>query len=148
MGVFDGMNSAEVYGKGKYFKPGVYVCKVTRVQLITTRKKDDAFIVDFEIQAAAPGDSGEPSAVGTSAAWFQSFEYKESALGKIKEFLAAVLQVDPSTAPPGMTYEELATAAVGEDNPLAGALVCVETFMTKTKSGNDFTQHRFSAHTG
>lgn len=156
--LFAGIGSAELTAGGAYFDVGKdasgnkvqghYEVEIKKVIVKEGRppKREILYIAECTIL-----DTDVASMrVGTSASWVQKMSL-DSALGAVKEFIAAALGVEPHTEEnrawiDANVTEEVADASVGPDNPLAGKKVLLTTIPHVTKTGGDFTKHRWSAH--
>lgn len=143
MGLFQGMESAQVGQGGIYFTPGKYLVEVVKCFCLRSRKREDLFIVEFLIHESDSPDRG----VGTKASWVVNFK-QDAALGNIKGFLAACNGIDPDNTEmvTAEITEEVSEYAVDEEeNPLAGTKVRLVAVNKKLKDGvSDFTLHLWS----
>ena len=139
MGLFDGIGKVDATTSPIYFLSGSYIVEVIKCFTMTSRKKDDLFIVETLILES---DNGERKP-GTKASWCVNFK-QDAALGNIKGFVAACNGIKPTDNERvnDEITDEICEFAVDEkDNPLAGVklkLVCVN---KKTKEDKDFTVH-------
>jgi hypothetical protein len=146
MSVWDEMNNADPGGKGQYFENGDYICKISRCSARSGHKGLSA-IVEFEVIASTGVGAASP---GSHRSFVRNCSKPESlkmAMGDLLALLLAVCNVDDRTAYAKETFRPRAGAlwdrAIGVANPLAEKLVAVSVFTTKTKTGNDFSIHRF-----
>lgn len=155
MGLWDGisnkdMNEARSTKGGVYFKPGNYVVRVHRCKELVTRAKDEAFIAECEVL-----DSDNPEcAVGQRPALYieKNSAYPTLWLGNVMDFVRAAMASmavqNGDEAPPPESIEltkEVAEAVTGEDNLLAGSILMVHAYNTKTKGkGADFTRFEWT----
>lgn len=143
MGKFKGVSSAKVSAGGVYFLAGLYGVKVKRVHMITSRKKEDLFIVECVI-LTSNNDLRKP---GTTCSWVVKMS-QDAALGNIKGFMAAINGIDPNDDGAieeqiGDDLEELCETAVSDDNPLEDENIDLEVVNIKTREGNDFSLHKW-----
>lgn len=156
-GFFGGVEDAKVGSGGIYFlankgpkftdgkkvdqfTPALYEVEIKRVLTMTSRKKDDLFIVEAKI---VNSDCPERKP-GMTCSWVVNMK-QDAALGNIKGFIAAANGIDPSdeAKTDEAVTEEVCDLAVGEDQPLAGLKVGLECVMIETKKGDPFTLHRW-----
>lgn len=145
MGMFDGIESASVSEKGKWFAPGSYEVEIREVISKQTQRSGLCFIVACKVVEASI-DSEIP--VGAEASWVQPFKNRQVALSAVKEFLCAVSGFYPRDT--GIIAEQLDPIAsrlletiVGASNPARGMRVHLEVFNRKTQAGTDFTVHQW-----
>lgn len=148
MGLFSGIEKAEISERGKYISPGF----VGRLKVRKTLAKDSvksglAFIVEFDVLES----NLDEHPVGSSATWFQKMQDKTVAFPAIKAFVAAVAGFHPGDkagieAEIGPNMSTLLDDATENEtsNALVGQEVKCETFSTKTKKGFDFTAHKWT----
>lgn len=143
MGLFAGIEEAEVGGGGVYFLPGIYKIEVEKVFAKESRKGDALFIVETKILES----DNEERVVGSTCSWVVAFKKHEAGLGNIKGFIAAANGIDPTDKV--QVKAEVNQAAVemacSEDNPLQGIVLPLECNLIKTRQGNPFTLHTWSA---
>jgi hypothetical protein len=156
MGFFKNIESAKVGLGGIYFLankgeghtekepkwiPASYDLEILKITTMTSRKKDDLFIVECKI---IKSDCPERKA-GISASWVVNLK-QDAAMGNIKGFIAAANGIDPSDeeAVNEAVTEEVCELAVSNDQPLAGNKIHLECIMIKTRENKDFTLHRWS----
>lgn len=130
MGMFTGIGEAQVGVGRRYFVQGKFKVKVQEVTSGTTRKGMRFFAVESEV-LESNADAFKP---GDVASWFVKMDGNDSALGNIKGFLAAALDL-----PPAEVTEDDAELAVSQDQPLVGAELVVVANQVKTRAGRDFT---------
>ncbi len=138
MGLFSGIEDARLNQGGVYFLAGKYEVEVVRCLTMTSRKKDDLFIVEALIHATS--NSARP--VGTKASWIVNFK-QDAALGNIKSFIAACNGIpahDEDRIRKEVT-DDVCEYAVSDDNPLAGTRLSLSCTEIKTRAGTPFTLH-------
>lgn len=147
MGLFSGIDKAEIAEKGKYLSTGfVGKLRVRRTLAKDSIKSGLAFIVEFDVVES----NLEEHPVGSSATWYQKMTDKTVALPAIKSFVLAASGVDPANrdamAEINSEIEGILDEATTNEtnNALVGQEVFVTTFSTKTKKGFDFTNHRWT----
>lgn len=156
MGFFDGIRNARVGVGGVYFLankgpnhteekpqwlPAFYTVEIKRLITMTSRKRDDLFIVEaLIIESDCP--ERQP---GMVASWVVNLK-QDAALGNIKGFLAAANGISPTDEERvnSEITEEVCELAVSDLQPLAGVRVRLECTVIQTKAGNPFTLHRWS----
>lgn len=156
MGLFDGINEAELFERGRYLPPGFRgVLEVKRTIAKETVRSGIGFIVEFEVvRVDRPGLEGHdlaPVFQGEKRTWFQKMGDKTVAFPSIKAWAAAMSgyashekeAIENEVAP---HLEGVLTHATDNpaDNDFVGCRVEVETIAHKTKkSGSDFTIHNW-----
>jgi hypothetical protein len=143
MGLFDGIEQAQVGQGGIYFLPGNYVVEVLKCITLRSRKREDLFIAECLIH-----ESDNPERrPGVKASWYVNFK-NDAALGNIKGFVAAANGIDPGNQ--GEVDKEVDAEVceyvVSDQNPLAGTWLLLSCANTKTRSGADFTLHRWAPY--
>jgi len=145
MGMFDGIESASVSEKGKWFSPGSYEVEIREVLSKQTQRSGLCFIAATKVVEASL-DSEVP--VGAEASWVQPFKNRQVALSAVKEFLCALAGLYPRDS--AMIADQLdpiasrlLEAVVGPANPARGMRVHLEVFTRKTQAGTDFTVHQW-----
>jgi len=147
MGLFSGIEKAEISERGKYISPGFLgKLRVKKTLAKESVKSGLAFIVEFDVLES----NLDEHPVGSSATWFQKMQDKTVAFPAIKAFVAAVSGVHPgdrdAMAEINAEMENILDEATSNEtnNALVGQEVNLETFSTKTKKGFDFTRHNWS----
>jgi hypothetical protein len=144
--LWQGLRQAQVFERGNYLSPGSYDLSVNRALLKQTQKSGLGFIVEFEVISS----TAQAHPVGSIATWFQKMASPSIAFSAIKEFLLAVLNLDPrrDIQTIGMqvdpVIETIMDHVVSEANPLSGMFVHAEAFQTLTQKGTDFTAIRWT----
>jgi hypothetical protein len=151
MGLFTGIDGAEVFERGKYVKPGFHgVLEVVKTIAKETRKSGDAFIVEFKIV-----ETNMPAhhPMGSKATWFQKMVDKDVAYPAIAAWAAAMGGLDASDKKGIEEHvlpelEEALDAATDSprDNDFTGRLVRLDTELIQTRKGEDFTRYDFSPY--
>lgn len=150
MGLWDGLEKAQVFEKGTFLEEGFYTLRIKKCLEKTTRKSGQAFIVEFEVL-----ESSHPKhVISQSVTWFQKLADRDVAFGAICEFLAAVYQKDlkvktqkddfDARIKPGLPG--IMTQATSDANILAGQVVRVEVTKVKTQKNLDFSRHSWSPY--
>ena len=145
MGMFDGMATAEVFEKGKFFAPGEYDLKVKKMIGKNTQRAGYCVIVEFTILA-----SDHPEfPVGSDASWVQPMRHQQAALSSLKEFLIALAglrledkaQIASFSAQSPIVFDHAISAA----NPFAGLGIHLSAFTRAIQNGPNagkpFTVH-------
>ncbi len=154
MGVFQGIEKAEVFGGGANIRPGLHTLEIKELVVHKSRKK--AGVVYFVVEAtvldsiggrptsAKPSDTPHPSSVphaaGETVSWLADLS-QPSGLGNVKGFAMALA---PGSTEADVT-EATMNALVGSEQPAAGIKVRCDSYMELTQKGGDFTKCRFSA---
>lgn len=148
MGIFDGIEKAEVYARGAYIEEGSYILRCKSISQGESRKGEGPYCaysgeVVRVIVAYPPrpcsivdGDTAPASnALGAVVSWSKYLRHK-MALGDVKAMLAANtgLDIDDITAGVAERYTE------GEGAHCVGALVRVDAVRVPTQRGTVFTR--------
>lgn len=146
------IKDAQVFGRGQYLKPGNYKLRVLKMFTIRTRKKGDAFIVDFEV---IESDNPEIK-VGSTRNWYQGLGDEDIAFPAIKEFMLRLFGFEEDEGDEEFedSLDELLETCADdkwkneedEDHPLHGKTIAVECYMKETQKGNPFTVHNWSVY--
>lgn len=127
------IGSAEVFGGGTYFQPGLYpVVFVDAIKMIKNRDNHDVMVVECKIiQSEVPE---QPR--GTEASALANLtKHGKSAASNARKWLAQIAGVEPDAVD-----ADGSKAATSSDNPFHGTLVTVRGRNIKTREkGNDFT---------
>lgn len=155
--LFEGLGGAQIFDRGKYFKPnfdGVVIVRKTLAK--ATRNKGIAFIVELEVeQSNLPQDHP----VGSKGTWFQKLIDKDVAFPAIKVWAAAcggfhshqkdeieqtLCCINPETN--NVLLDDLVNYAVHnpDTNDFVGQRLRLATQQVKTKNNTDFTRYDFS----
>jgi hypothetical protein len=127
---YGAIHEAKYSEGGTYILPGVYRFEVLACKHITTRKKQDAFVVELKVL-----ESTHPQRLpGSSCSWMVTLD-KEPALGNIKQFIMAATGCEE-----GAVTEQVVLAIVGTENPLKGTLMRCSAVEISTKAGRPFTK--------
>lgn len=144
MGLLQKIGKAEVFGSSRPFAHGRHRVEVSNVILKDGqgKKSTEWFIVEAKVLESDTHHVGEVRSWVVDAG-------QASGPGNVKGFLLACVQNDsPEATADSMTGDEWGSflgAAVGKDQPLKGAQLVVEVFGIKTREGNDFSKHVWSA---
>lgn len=143
--VWDGFEKAEIFGRGRYFKPdfdGVILVKKTFLQ--STRNKGPAFIVDFEVLET----NHDSHPVGAKQNWYVGM-LQDSAFSNILGWAAACqgLEKEDITDEVKLELKDMVNRACDnpENNDFIDCKIRLCTRLVKTKTGGDFTVHDFFA---
>jgi len=153
MGIFKGIDKAEVTGGSQYFLPGKYKVKVDVVKLVQSRKSlADLFVVETTVIES--NNIERPS--GSRAS--QVIKMGEvMSLPNIKKFLGAAVGVDATSASANdgiekafsdatgrrMSIEDCAEYVVSAENPMGEIELRLECVEIETKRGTPFTKHNW-----
>lgn len=151
MGRFDGIQNAKSTEGGKYFEEGNFLVEVQRCKYDKTRDGEDFFAVEFKTLESDNDDQPPGSIVSF---WVGFRKFPKLAQGDMATFMRFGLcslirqrRMDepiPDNPDDYALTEEIAEEIVGENNILAGTLVNCYAFKKKTKTGSDFTRHKWS----
>lgn len=148
MGLFAGLKDAKLFERGQYFPCTESHYSVTVVKVIPmmeSQKSGSLFTVELQVD-----ESDNPNVkVGEVRTYQQSWKNKTIALSAILEFMVAVFGAkgnEELTAGVRENAEGILELAMADntDNPMIGRSVKVRTEKTTTKTGGDFTAHRWS----
>jgi hypothetical protein len=145
--LWEGIGNAEIYDRGKYFKPGFQGIVIVKKTLAKeTRKSGMAFIVELEV---ATTNMLEQHSVGSKGTWFVKLIDKDVAFPNIATWAAACCGVEgkdnikKEVLP---ILKDLMTYAT--DHPDANEFIDVKVYLStegvKTKADTDFTRYDFS----
>lgn len=149
MSIFNGIENAEIFERGKYLAGGFNgVVECQRTLTKETIKSGIGFIVEFKIiETNLP----EEHAVGSRATWFQKMGDKTVAFPAVKAWASAMAgyhphqkqEIENEVAP--HLSETLAAATENEtDNVFTGVAVRVSTETVITRNGREFTRHQWA----
>ena len=159
MGLWDGIENAEIFERGNYLPPGFRgVVEVKRTLAKETRKSGLAFIVELRVvEVDSPGDEDHelsPVREGEKRTWFQKMTNKDVAFPAVAAWAAACAGYDPTdknavkeAVMPHLRATMKHATDNPEDNDFVGVklrLSCVAT-ITKEKQA-DFTRYDFSPY--
>lgn len=154
MGNFSGIGETEIYEKGVFFASGgSYELEVMNILLKDTQRSGLGFIVEFRILEVKGDEARAKHPDGSKGTWFQKMTDKTVALPSIKEFMVALMKIDRNdqedmeefndTLEP--TLDEMtAPVEAGDEHPLRGERVHLETYTKLTKKNVEFTVHNWS----
>lgn len=145
MGLWDGLDSAEIFEQGRYFPPGFKgVVEIERCIAKKSRKSgQDVFIVETKIIVGNLDGWGS----GTSGTWCQSMKNRNVAMNAIIAFICSCFGLDKSKAFLEREVHPYAIPTmeqkiVGAVNGLAGRIMSLETWnKTTEEKKEDFTVH-------
>lgn len=142
MGLFSGIEDANIGGNNVYFVEGQYIVEVVRAFTMKSRKKQDLAIVECLIRDSTV----EQRPVGSKASWVVNMG-QDAALGNIKAFVAAANGLDTSDEEKvkAEVTEDVAEFAFSDANPLVGVCLSLQCTNIKTKEKKDFTKHFWEA---
>lgn len=158
MSIFDGIDGAKASFDANYIRPGVHTLELTGLQEGVNRRKIPYFLATF-IVLATSDDS--PHAAGDEVSWLQTLD-KDAALGSIKQFMSALLEIRPDDVtknlltggkvtidgkdyqlPGGVLKDNGAMFSRGKDkngNVVEGSHLKCRATNKLTKEGKDFTR--------
>lgn len=122
---------------GAFFEPGDFVVRVDAVRYFTTRKDEDAVVIECTIL-----ESNNPRFKLGSPVSQMMMKRHESFGGNMAQFVAVATGVEMEEIT-SMSEDEIDAEfekVVAADNPLAGTILGVQVFMTQTKKKTDFTK--------
>jgi len=150
MGLFEGIEDAEIFERGKFLPAGfVGVLEVKRTLAKDSIKSGMGFIVEFEVIAS----NREDVPVGSKATWWQGMKDRTVAFPAIKEFVAVLSgferhQKDEINAEVSPVLAQLLDHATEnpDSNDLIGQRIQCETANKRTRNDRDFTLHLWSPY--
>lgn len=139
MSIFSGIETAQVTGGSQYLQPGQHRL---RVKAITHResshKNTDYFVAEFTVVES----TSESHAENSTATWLVDLNKptRETALGNVKEFTAALLKVTLAEVTEGVVV-----GMISGSQPAVGMTVCAEAWHKPTKAGGVYTSVTWTA---
>jgi hypothetical protein len=127
---YGGISEAKYSEGGVYVLPGRYRFKVLGCKHITTRKKQEAFVVELEVMES----TNVERPVGSLCSWMVTLD-KEPALGNIKAFICVAVPCAEE-----QVNEQAVHLIIGEGQPLKNRIVRAVATNITTKAGRDFTK--------
>lgn len=148
--IWDGIEDAEIFERGKYFHPGFAgIVRVRRTIGKTTRKSGLGFIVELEVV-----ESSTPSIhpVGFRGSWFQKLTDVDVAFPAIIAWVFACSGLDPakdkdvidSEIRPKLKDIMREATKKPDDNFFTNIKIRLETLQVTTQKGQPFTRYEFS----
>lgn len=132
---FSGVDDAEVFEGGVYFLPGVYTVEIRECKGVTSRKRQDLYIVECKILKS----SNPLREAGTRASWCVNMS-NDSWKSNLKKFAIAVNGGEEDLG----SVKDFLMASISAANPVKGEqleLVCTQ---ITTRAGMPFTKHEWS----
>lgn len=140
MGVLSGLKGAAPNLKTPFFLVGLYRVQIEEVKL----HNGNAGEVSFIIRAKITRSNVESRPVGMVCSQVIKITGNKSALGNIKAFVAACLELDTNDSEAMASIDEALVESVIADKALNGFVMDLECVNIKTKEkGNDFTVHNW-----
>lgn len=158
MGLFDGIEKAEIFERGRYLPPGFKgTVEVKRTLAKNSRQSGTGFIVELTVvDVEQEGDADHelsPVRLGEKRTWWQGLTNQDVALPAIKEFMAVLAgyerhEKDAIARDVSPTLKSVLDYAIEhpDDNDLVGCKIRVETQHKTTKQGRDFTLHNWTPY--
>ena len=151
MGLWDGIESAEIFERGNYVVGGFNgVVMVMRTLGKETRSSGLAFIVELKVMST---NLPEEHPVGQKATWFQKMTDKSVAFPAIAAWAAACAGYQPHEKErikadvfPHLRETMKHATDNPDDNSFIGVQLRLQTTMVTTKKGGDFTRYDFSPY--
>lgn len=146
--IWAGLESAPTFERGTFLPPGFQgVVQIAKCLVKATQQSGICLIVEVEVMSSNNGT--DPP--GSLRSWIVKLDNKAVALPNVKAWVYAVLglqQSNPNDAPRCQAVDQvikgLVNLACSERNAFRGALVNLETTHTTTKTGGDFTVHKWT----
>lgn len=151
MGLWDGIESAEIFERGNYIKPGFKgVVEIMRTIGKETRASGLAFIVELKIVQT---NMSEEHPVGQKGTWFQKMTDRTVAFPAVAAWAAACAGYEPhqKDAIKAEVMPHLReTMKHATDNPsnntFIGCKLRLETVQLTTKKEQEFTRYDFGPY--
>lgn len=138
--LFSKLSSVKAFEKSKYFAEGRYIVEFSKIKLISGHR-GESFVIEAVVKGALGVPEGGPDVGDTCAqVWNVSGEKRELGLGTWKGFLEGI-QGDEIDSYSDEQLEHLSNKIL--DGALEGKMVRLDVWTTTTKSGGDFTVHRW-----
>lgn len=132
MSMFSGITEVSSSQGGQWVKPGKHHFKITALKSPPRLRAGQCFIAELKVISSTNPDYTE----GQSVSWVRNItKHKEMALGDVKAFIAAALNIKED-----QVNEEIADGVVAPDQPLKNYEVLCEAFNRPTKDGGEFTR--------
>ena len=135
-------NARSSMGAIRRFEVGNYRCSIKSVKFDKTRKGEEFFAVEFDIQEARTGEMQEGEIVnwGTFSSW-DSYE------SQVKDFVCKTYNTSDTEIDEMSEdeFEELMQALAGAPQAATGRLLDVDCIPIKNKAGEDAKAVRFFA---
>ena len=135
MSSFSGIEDAKVQQGGVYLLQGTYDLIINSVKVGRSRKGEEFFAVDFEIETS----SNPERTPGSTVSWMTMRRF-DGYLPAVKGFILAAMD-----AADGDVTAAVCDAAVSVDQPLAGQRVKAQAVDIITRAGKPFTKIQFFA---
>ncbi len=120
------------------------------VEIVAVRfKHSDQYDATYLIAEFKVVESDHESVrIGGTYAWAHNMLNKWYGASNTKQFIAAALGMDPTSAEAKAITRETVEEAWGEAQPLAGEMLRLKTTPKVSKAGNDFTVHDWTPAEG
>lgn len=149
MGLWDGLDSAEIFDQGNYFPPGQYCVEINRCLSKRSRKTgQDLFIVECDVITS----NNPVMSRGMRGSWCQGMKNRNVAMNAILAFVVQIFGLDKNDK--DMIKREVLPYIVktmdritgvkefAGENPLGGRMANLTTWSKKKeKDEGDFTVH-------
>jgi hypothetical protein len=148
MGIWDGIEDAEIFDRGNYVKPGFHgTVEVKKTIAKNTRQSGLAFICEMVVLTT---NMPEAHPIGQKVTWFVKLANKDTAFPNVAAWAAACAGFDPHDRENVKTnvmplLKDLMNHATDnpDDNEFVGQKLKLETVATLTKDKRDFTRYDF-----
>lgn len=154
-GIFSGASDMKLTNRGKWLGPGLYGLDLKNIELIKPRKGGGGHALIATFTVTTSNNAEHP--VGSERVWYQKIgvtpEERETAQKSLFRFLMALIGKDMvgDKAEVESTYlpkaEALLNSMANNPAPLYGKSVRCEVEPIKTKTGGNFSLHRYSPAT-
>lgn len=142
MSIFDDLDNANVFENSKYFQPGMYIAEIVGVKFIQAGYKGDSFVIEAKV-VGVKSTHPEAPAVGELCAqvWNASGEKRDIARATWMGFLCAVFGVKQEQYTAAQ-WKQISSQVI-DGGALNGKRFALEVFTKKTRTGGDFTYHKW-----
>ena len=139
---FDNADPTAGGGGGEYISvSGAHLVEVEAVKFRESETSDKVFlIVEFKVLET----NADEVRVGHTYAWVHNMLNKFFGAANTKQFVAAALGLEPSSAEARAVNREAVEESWSDEQPLAGETLRLRTNNKTTKSGQPFTTHTWA----
>jgi hypothetical protein len=147
MGIFDNLKEVQTFEDGEKAPDGDYVIRIKKcIEKISGQTMAPMFIVEYEIVECL----ATPGLVGRQFGWVQHFKDLKVAKPAVKQFVMAAMGADKARDPAHYVACENQCEAAGQASTSQGLFngktVRLNVKSIKTRAGQPFKKHAFSAH--
>ena len=136
MGMLEEVQKHSPSKGASYLEAGDHIAVIQAVKLITTQVNGEAVVVELRVFKSS--NSEIPKNSVRTVMYMRKFV---AAMASFRSFVMEVADVSEEESGDPAVLHEL----VGDSKPMEGVVVQIKSTLGKTKGGNDFTRHEFSA---